>query len=87
MQCDYRACTPDTPIGSSRLFVCIINSSHCSFCNRSWKENDCLFPVAGLKEYVPYVYFEHSCVRGKLQTDKMCRYYKKGGKLYFNDPV
>lgn len=31
---------------------------------------------AELKDFLPYIYFEHECVNNQPQTVKMCRYYK-----------
>lgn len=33
-----------------------------------------------LKDFLPYIYFEHECVNNQPQTVKMCRYYKNEEK-------
>lgn len=34
-----------------------------------------------LRDFLPYVYFEHSCTNNRLRTVKKCLYYKRQGKL------
>lgn len=59
-----------------------LTSLHTTFCVNQKSVNQFnSLSVAGVKDYIRYLYFEHRCEDGKPQTAKMCLFYHtEGGK-------